>query len=125
VPDGNGPPDSICWRRCLGAAGGPDDSPASARALPEPFGSRGERRRGDARRFTASSSDRRGPGADRARICPRTVGTHIRLRARAGWRFYWVAIDGGELLRGDARDMAEELQQTFVDAMAKAGGSLE
>jgi hypothetical protein len=59
---------------------------------------------------------------------PRTVGTYIRLRARvrrAGWRFYWVAIDGGELLRGDARDMAEELQQTFVDAMAKAGGSLE
>jgi hypothetical protein len=50
---------------------------------------------------------------------PRTVGTHIRLRARAGWRFYWVAVDGGELLRGDALDMAEELQQTFVDAMAK------
>jgi hypothetical protein len=55
---------------------------------------------------------------------PRTVGTHIRLRARVG-RFYWVAFDGGELLRGDARDMAEELQQTFADAMAKAGGWLE
>jgi hypothetical protein len=55
---------------------------------------------------------------------PRTVGTHIRLRARVG-RFYWVAVDGGELLRGDALDMAEELQQTFADAMARAGGSLE
>jgi hypothetical protein len=54
---------------------------------------------------------------------PRTVGTHIRLRARVG-RFYWVAIDGSELLRGDALDMAEELQQSFADAMAKAGGSL-
>jgi hypothetical protein len=30
-----------------------------------------------------------------------------------------------DALRGDALDMAEELQQTFADAMAKAGGSLE
>jgi hypothetical protein len=30
-----------------------------------------------------------------------------------------------DALRGDALDMAEELQQTFVDAMARAGGSLE
>jgi hypothetical protein len=58
---------------------------------------------------------------------PRTVGTYIRLRARVGraGRFYWVAVDGGELLRGDALNLAEQLQQTFVDAMAKAGGSLE
>jgi hypothetical protein len=58
---------------------------------------------------------------------PRKVGTHIRLRARAGraGQFYWVAIDGGDLLRGDALDMAEQLQQTFADAMAKAGRSLE
>ena len=58
---------------------------------------------------------------------PRTIDTYIRLRARAGkaGRFYWVAVDGGELLRGDALDMAEELQQTFADAMANTGGWLE
>jgi hypothetical protein len=52
--------------------------------------------RGASRRTRAIAEGlvRTGPAS-----APRTVGTYIRLRARVGraGRFYWVAVDGGEL----------------------------
>jgi len=50
----------------------------------------------------------------------RLFRTWLQLRATAG-NFYWIALDGSALLRGDAFDGADELQQSFADAMARAG----
>jgi hypothetical protein len=46
----------------------------------------------------------------------------LQLRATAG-NFYWIALDGSALLRGATFDGAEELQQRFADAMARAGAT--
>lgn len=35
--------------------------------------------------------------------------------------YYWIALNGRRLLRGKAVRGAEELQQTFADAMERAG----
>ena len=50
----------------------------------------------------------------------RLFRTWLQLRATAG-NFYWIALDGSALLRGDTFDGAEELQPSFADAMARAG----
>lgn len=44
----------------------------------------------------------------------------IRLVGTSGG-FYWIANDGGELLRGTALDTADALQTGFVDILARAG----
>jgi hypothetical protein len=43
------------------------------------------------------------------------------IRADGGDATYWVSIDGTHLLRGDAVEIADELQRGFIDAMARAG----
>jgi hypothetical protein len=53
----------------------------------------------------------------------RRTGAYLQLRATAGG-YYWVAVHGDRLLRGDALDIADELQPSFADAMAKAGGGI-
>ena len=60
---------------------------------------------------------RSGRGSD-----PRLAHGHLRLRAKLGG-FYWIASDGARLLRGDELDAAEELQSSFTEAMAQAGGT--
>jgi hypothetical protein len=50
----------------------------------------------------------------------RLFRTWLQLRATAG-NFYWIALNGSALLRGDTFDGADELQQSFADAMARAG----
>ena len=52
----------------------------------------------------------------------RLFRTWLQLRATAG-NFYWIALDGSALLRGATFDGAEELQQRFSDAMARAGAT--
>jgi hypothetical protein len=61
---------------------------------------------------------RTGRGSDQ-----RFLDTYVRLRARAGG-FYWVHVDGSELLRGDDLANAEPLQAPFVEAMMRAGAPL-
>jgi hypothetical protein len=51
---------------------------------------------------------------------PRVAGAFVRLRAAIGG-FHWVRIDGAGLLRGDDVDVAEHLQETFTETMARAG----
>ena len=51
----------------------------------------------------------------------RLTSGHFRLRANNGGGFYWIAVDGSRLLRGDELDGAEELQPKFVLAMVQAG----
>jgi hypothetical protein len=45
----------------------------------------------------------------------RLFRTWLQLRATAG-NFYWIAMNGSALLRGDTFDGAEELQPSFADA---------
>jgi hypothetical protein len=49
----------------------------------------------------------------------RLFRTWLQLRATAG-NFYWIDLDGSALLRGATFDGADELQQSFADAMAHA-----
>jgi hypothetical protein len=58
---------------------------------------------------------RTGHGSD-----PRFADAYVQLRAKIGG-FYFVALDGARLLRGDTFEEAEELQAKFVEAMARAG----
>jgi hypothetical protein len=51
---------------------------------------------------------------------PRFADAYVQLRAKVGG-FYFVALNGARLLRGDAFEDAEELQAKFAEAMAKAG----
>ncbi len=37
--------------------------------------------------------------------------------------FYWISFDGSHLLRGHWRDLAEELQPGFTNAMARVGSA--
>ena len=52
----------------------------------------------------------------------RLAGTWLQLCGTAG-NFYWIALDGSALLRGNTFDGAEELQPSFADAMARAGAT--
>lgn len=52
---------------------------------------------------------------------PRFVGAYVRLRARVDG-FYWVHVDGSELLRANDLDSAEPLQAPFAETMVRAGG---
>jgi hypothetical protein len=52
----------------------------------------------------------------------RLFRTWLQLHATAG-NFYWIALDGSALLRGDTFDGAEELEPSFADAMARAGAT--
>jgi len=49
---------------------------------------------------------------------PKRMAGYIYLEARAGG-FYWVTEDGFHILRGDSLADAEDLQPTFVEAMAR------
>jgi hypothetical protein len=49
-----------------------------------------------------------------------TTNRFIRLPAIPG-AFYWVSFDGTRVLRGERPDHADELQQGFIEAMARAG----
>jgi hypothetical protein len=48
---------------------------------------------------------------------------YLRLRAKRGGGFYWIAFDGGRLLRGDELATSEELQPHFAHAMLQASRS--
>jgi hypothetical protein len=50
---------------------------------------------------------------------PEVVRSYVRLRARIGG-FYWVRIDGSQLLRGINVYTAEPLQESFTESMAQA-----
>ena len=49
-----------------------------------------------------------------------TFGGFVRLRAVVG-AFYWVSLDGMRVLRGGEPGSADELQDGFIEAMARAG----
>lgn len=49
-----------------------------------------------------------------------TFGGFVRLRAVVG-AFYWISLDGMRVLRGQDPGGADELQDGFVEAMARAG----
>ena len=44
----------------------------------------------------------------------------LRLERRSGG-FYWIALNGSRVLRGNALFNADELQPNFIEAMAEAG----
>ena len=44
----------------------------------------------------------------------------LRLERRGGG-FYWIALNGSRVLRGNALFNADELQPNFTEAMAEAG----
>jgi hypothetical protein len=45
---------------------------------------------------------------------------YVRLDRVRG-AYYWLALDGSRLMRGEEIDDLDELQPSFVDAMARAG----
>lgn len=45
----------------------------------------------------------------------------LRLECHSGDDYYWIALDGGRLLRGKSVFEAEELQPKFAEAMERAG----
>jgi hypothetical protein len=56
------------------------------------------------------------------------TGRAVRSRAAAGFiradgvgATYWITGDGARVLRGDAVEIADELQSGFAAAMARAG----
>jgi len=51
---------------------------------------------------------------------PKRMHGFVYLEARAGG-FYWIADNGFRILRGDSLADAEDLQPTFVEAMARSG----
>ena len=47
----------------------------------------------------------------------------LRLECLSGG-FYWIALNGSGLFRGERLPAADELQPKFTDAMERAGWSL-
>lgn len=45
----------------------------------------------------------------------------LRLECHSGDDYYWIALDGGRLLRGKSVFEADDLQPKFIDAMERAG----
>jgi hypothetical protein len=59
------------------------------------------------------------------------TGRATKSRAAAGFiradgvgATYWITGDGARLLRGDAVEIADELQRGFIEAMVRAGAEL-
>ena len=46
---------------------------------------------------------------------------HQRQAAVRGGDYYWIALDGSQLLRGKLLSEADELQPKFIDAVERAG----
>ena len=59
-------------------------------------------------------------------VTKRATGTisvdHGRLRLKCGaGGYYWISLDGSQVLRGMLLSGADELQPKFIDAMERAG----
>jgi len=53
---------------------------------------------------------------------PQATHGFIRLAGTSGAR-YFVSFDGERVLRGDTVEQASEIQQAFIDAMARRGAA--
>jgi hypothetical protein len=54
-------------------------------------------------------------------VLPSADAEFARLPTVSGGEFYWLAVDGSQVRRGNSFVGSVELQRGFVDAMARAG----